>query len=277
MSGPATAASGPGLLTRRPAPPLGCFVESLWHSQRPALSHAREWGLPSGCADLLVPLGDGDEILRWRADGAGQPWRTSSAVLQGVQQRAFLRSTSRPARTAGVHFRPAGLAALTAVPAHELTDRVLPLDAVWGLFAHELQQRLAAIADPEQCLLALEQMLLQRLRPGSRPGLAAWALPRLMQGEAVASVQRASGLGSSTFVQRFRLEAGVSPKQQLALLRFAAAARRGHAQSPWAEVSLDCGYADQPHLSREFKRFAGMTPGAYRRQATAHALHVAAR
>ena len=31
------------------------------------------------------------------------------------------------------------------------------------------------------------------------------------------------------------------------------------------DLALEAGYADQSHLSREFRRFAGMTPGAFKR------------
>ena len=33
---------------------------------------------------------------------------------------------------------------------------------------------------------------------------------------------------------------------------------------PLAAIALDCGFADQSHLSRWFKKIAGMTPGDYR-------------
>jgi AraC-like DNA-binding protein len=32
----------------------------------------------------------------------------------------------------------------------------------------------------------------------------------------------------------------------------------------WAEIAIDCGYCDQPHLNRDFRFFSGITPGAYR-------------
>ncbi len=39
---------------------------------------------------------------------------------------------------------------------------------------------------------------------------------------------------------------------------------------PLAEVALAVGFADQSHLTRAFKRYTGMTPGAYRASLTRH-------
>jgi transcriptional regulator GlxA family with amidase domain len=33
-----------------------------------------------------------------------------------------------------------------------------------------------------------------------------------------------------------------------------------------AEVATTCGFADQSHLNRVFKRFTGVSPGIYRQQ-----------
>jgi len=34
---------------------------------------------------------------------------------------------------------------------------------------------------------------------------------------------------------------------------------------PLAQIAVDCGFADQAHLNKSFRRFAGQTPGAWRR------------
>lgn len=30
-----------------------------------------------------------------------------------------------------------------------------------------------------------------------------------------------------------------------------------------AELAVDCGYREQPHINREFRAFAGLAPGEY--------------
>jgi AraC family transcriptional regulator len=67
----------------------------------------------------------------------------------------------------------------------------------------------------------------------------------------------------------FRHVWGESVGERLRRLRLEAArdalARPG---SDLAEVAHACGFADQSHLTRAFRRAFGLTPGAYRRRRT---------
>ncbi len=44
-----------------------------------------------------------------------------------------------------------------------------------------------------------------------------------------------------------------------------AARRLAEGAAPLAQIALECGFCDQSHLSRTFKRLMGLTPGAWRR------------
>jgi AraC-like DNA-binding protein len=42
----------------------------------------------------------------------------------------------------------------------------------------------------------------------------------------------------------------------------------------WSRVAADCGFHDQPHLVREFRELAGMTPSAYCAARDEYANHI---
>lgn len=267
--------------SRPPTSPLDRFIETLWTNQRPAgLPHAREWGLPTGCADLVIPL-DGQRL--WRFQTAGDvPGRSfTGGVLQGAQERAALRDTSRASLVVGVHFRPAGLAAFWRQPAEEFAGLTLSLNDFWPGFADGLREQIDSCGerdDPERRLRHLERALLRRLRRDAEPHpMLAWATRQLAGGAAVGAVQRASGLAPATFIARYRAACGLAPKRHAALMRFQALLRAAPSQAPWVALAIDAGYADQAHMTRAFAQLAGMTPGSYRRDATGFVGHVACR
>lgn len=75
----------------------------------------------------------------------------------------------------------------------------------------------------------------------------------------------ASGMHPVSFARHFRRLAGVSPSRWRLQRRVSAAAGAlaGGADSP-ASVAMACGFADQSHLGRLFKRETGLSPGRYR-------------
>ena len=73
-----------------------------------------------------------------------------------------------------------------------------------------------------------------------------------------------AGLSSFELVRRFGAQIGLTPHAYQVDLRVAAARRLLAAGEPPALVAADCGFADQPHLTRVFKRAVGVTPGRYR-------------
>jgi AraC family transcriptional regulator len=76
----------------------------------------------------------------------------------------------------------------------------------------------------------------------------------------------AAGLSASHFARQFRATMGEAPHQYLVQRRVALAKRRLEAtNASIAEVAFECGFANQEHLTRVFKRFCGVTPAAYRK------------
>ncbi|HEY9066823.1 MAG TPA: AraC family transcriptional regulator [Burkholderiaceae bacterium] len=271
------------MLLHRPAPPLDLCVASLWAAERGALPHARERCLPSGCVDIVIPLWQ-THLVRYADEQDLVGWRLRGGALQGARDQPLVRGgTDVPSSVVGVHFRPGGAAVLAGVPMHELANEHVTLADLWDpAAAAELHEQLLADATLAARLRRLEHWLTRRLLSAAQPidtaMLAAAqrfdAQPALAR---VAAVQAASGLPAERFIARFRAAVGLSPKRYCRVRRFqavlAVAARGGRID--WAQVALDTGYSDQPHLVHEFRRFAGMPPRAYRPLAPDHPNHVA--
>lgn len=62
----------------------------------------------------------------------------------------------------------------------------------------------------------------------------------------------------------FRTHTGVPPHMYLACLRVAQVKRLLKEGSSVADVAFACGFSDQSHCTRWFRRLAGITPAAYR-------------
>jgi AraC-like DNA-binding protein len=73
----------------------------------------------------------------------------------------------------------------------------------------------------------------------------------------------ATGVTASHLVRLFSRTIGLPPKSYHAQLRLARARRLLADGRPATWVAYECGFADQSHLSRRFKEFYGLTPGAF--------------
>lgn len=111
-------------------------------------------------------------------------------------------------------------------------------------------------------------------RAGTTGGLAAWQVKKIKQhietriahGIPLDELAQQVRLSTSYFSAAFKATFGVSPHNYIVSCRVDHAKYRMLASNaPLCEIALDCGLADQAHLSRVFRRVTGTTPSAWRR------------
>jgi transcriptional regulator GlxA family with amidase domain len=179
----------------------------------------------------------------------------------------------------GIHFRPGGATPLLGLPASELRDADMPLAALWGGAAWEMQERIVAARTPEARLGLLQAALLARLAAAQQhdPAIAyavrAFTSPRPV---AVAEVAARTGQSHRHFIHRFREAIGLTPKTYCRVVRFQAALgtiARGE-RVEWAALAGATGYYDQAHLVHDFRAFAGLAPSGYLARRGEHPNHV---
>ncbi len=77
-------------------------------------------------------------------------------------------------------------------------------------------------------------------------------------------VADAVGLSRAHLIRAFKREFGMPPHGWLTDRRIRAARTLLEKGAPIADTAFDCGFADQAHLTRQFKARTGVTPAVYR-------------
>lgn len=264
------------MLTRRPQPALRPFVRVLWAAESPANPIPRERVLPTGAAHLAVRLaGPSLRLYHDEVDRSGRD--AGHAVLGGPRATFYLRDVSSASSSVGAAFTPGAVTAITGVCARELAERHTSLEDIWGRAARELRERLQQAADPGARLDVLEAFLIARLPAvrGVHPAIA-HALDRVATATDVRQLVVESGFSHRRFIELFRSAVGLPPKLYARVLRLQRALELASApgRGSLADLALDAGYADQPHLNRDFRELAGISPGSYQKLLVVYSHHV---
>lgn len=168
-----------------------------------------------------------------------------------------------------LRFTPLGAFRLFGVPMHELANRAIELEHLHPK-TRELEERLREAIDWTERFELVEAFLLRRLaesRPAD-PGISwSWRHLHATHGRApIGAMTTELGWSHRRLITRFREQIGLTPKAYARVIRFdrAATALRKAEDRSLAEIAYDCGYADQAHLTHEFRELAGLTPKTFR-------------
>jgi AraC-like DNA-binding protein len=245
----------PGRNYRVPRGVLGEFVELIWLYDAQPRAHGQERLLPMATTELVIDL---DVRM------ADSPM----ALLVGPHSEHWVLDTSRAAAAIGVHFRPGGAFPFFGVPAGELHNVRVSLDALWGSNAALMVEQVLAGSSPDAKFDVLERLLLGAARTLTRHRAVDFALRKLsaplLRGS-ITEVADTVGMSQRRFLERFRGQVGMAPKLYARVQRFQAVVVGVQTlrEVNWADIAAGCGYYDQAHFIHDFRAFAGFTPAQY--------------
>lgn len=246
---------------RRPHPCLQSFVEPYVGYDITGSAPGTHRGLPSGTLTFIVAI---DEPLR-QYDEECEQTEQFDVLLAGLHLHPTLIPHSGAMRGIQIGFSPFAPRALFGLPAVEFAHRSYSLRDIVPPVAVELHERVNAASDWPSRFDAIDDVLSRTLKEHAapKPELAeSWRRIATSHGGLPVSLIADSVGWSRRYLQaQFQSEFGIGPKDAARMQRFDRA-RKMIALGPQsiAEVATACGYADQSHLNREFRRFAGLSP-----------------
>src|SRR5690348_8379414 len=245
------------LIVLAPPPALASVVELLWIDERPRRApRAHEW---------RIVADDTAHVIYARVtDASGREHHRLQVV--GARSEYADVDCSRRLLTVGARLRPGALPSLFRVSAGELTNRSIPAESLVRLPARHALERLesAPLADTADHLARFIATLTTRARPLDDRA-------RMLDGSPFGRAGIAHDLANAFGVGDRALRAWCAEHLGIGLKRFSRI-RRLHAalerrlQRPsdtWSAIAAATGFADQPHLVRDFRAMLGESPGEF--------------
>jgi AraC-like DNA-binding protein len=250
-------------MTRMPAGQLQSYVSSYVDYDMTGWPPGRHRGLPDGNLGIVVSFGTPPRVRR-----AGYADITAAATVAGLRADPVDILHDGTQRGVQIELTPCGARALLGLPAAALAQGVWSLDEIVGRRSDELIDRLSDASGAEERVRVLDEVLASWVSASVYPVAVdvAWRQLVASAGSAsVASVASHTGLSRRHLGELLRAEIGLTPKTASRILRFARARRslRSGRTTSLAETAAICGYFDQAHLSNDWRRIAGCTPGEW--------------
>ena len=238
------------------------------------------WDLPDGVVhDQPVLNHPAGHLSVGTLDDRGVPLDPPTGRVYGVLTGVSHRRLTAAGWTVAARTTVGGLGVLLGGPARAALDAELPLDrAVPGLDGSRLVEDVAAEATNDARVAVLRDALAGALADRD-PALLAEAREVAAVAESaerdrsvcrVAQLARSAGVSVRTLQRLFDAHVGVGPAfviRRWRIIEAAEAARdatgRGEPWRGWAAVAAELGYADQAHLTRDFRRHLGTSPSTY--------------
>lgn len=243
-----------------PPPAVARYLQAIWYSEGLLLA-SRERVLPTGLIDVVANLGAPMQLV----EGRGMPLITG-ACCSGMLVHPEVIAHPATHRAVGLRLHPLGARLVLGLPLAAFSGTLTSLPDLLGPPGASLADRCARARSPAEALQAALAWVEERLARALPPdAIAPWAIGRIDragEGLSLPDLVRRSGLSERRFVLRFHHELGVTPKVYARLVRFRRTLAALVPGVRLSELASRMGYSDQPHMNREFRGLAGLTPSA---------------
>jgi len=220
---------------------------------------------PTDIIPLIINFGAPVRVFDAGHIGDLTRWTDYDSFTTGPFDRVVLVGSAGPSGGIQVNLTILGARLFLGRPLHDLTNRLVGLDDLFGRAAATLVMQLYDAPTWDARFAILDRMIAARIAAARAPCPAVlWTWRRLVETRgriAIGTLVGEVGWSQKHLIAQFRDEIGLPPKTLARVLRF------GHAvqlikggQARLVDVANDCGYYDQAHFTRDVREFAGITP-----------------
>lgn len=224
---------------------------------------------PNGSAKLVLSL---DNSILSKYNNELFFTKPNKIVFVGIFDAPFSIEwiANQPSRILVVELSPAGAYRILKINQEEHVNNFCLCHDLQGRVIHQLEELLSSESDVHRKVERLQHYLQHTVFNTERDLAFDFCIDQIMQTNGsitVKELERKTGYSARWLNMKFKQKLGISPKIYASIVRFQTVlnhiAVTGNLD---AQFHLKY-YYDQPHFIKEFKRYSGLTPGAFSRAA----------
>ncbi len=250
-----------------PSPALQPYVDKYWISsftEAPTHNLTIQKCLPLGMAQVIIhTMGRDCDIY---LDGEWNP--LPDAYFVGIYKDAVTWRANSNAVLFGMNLKPECLMQLFKIPVSTLFNDYTDISNFLNRRVNTIADKMMGLSDPAVLIQIAEDFLISRLKSTNEERTyleEATNIIRLEKGNiSIDSLCKRLYVSERQLQRSFKDMLGTSPKTYTRIIRFRNAYEyiqlSKNDKVSMADISYNCGYADQAHFIRDFKEFTGITP-----------------
>jgi AraC-like DNA-binding protein len=255
----------------RPSFPLNNFVDSFIYMEGLSFAHTLDKFLPDGNTELIIDLREDPQYIHDN-NTLKIIQACKHAWVSGVRTRPITIPAGTGNKIMVIGFKRGAAHPFYTFPMNELTDSVVMADLVFGRVICELREKLLSARSILEMFFHVENFLLRQagdnIHADSISKCIQHAITQITCQPHLLSFHKLGediGYSQKHFIDLFKKQVGVTPKQYLKIMRFQKAILEAETSRSinWSQLAQDSGFYDQAHFIHDFKEFSGFTPNEY--------------
>ncbi len=257
-----------------PSFPLNNFIDNFIYMEGLTALHTLDRFLPDGNTEFIIDLMEKPQYIHDN-DSFEVIQTCSRAWVSGVRTRPITIPSGNRNKFMVVAFKKGAAHPFYSFPMSELTDSVVMADLVFGNSICELREKLISAKSVPEMFYWVEIFLLSKagdkLHANSISKCIQYAINGITTQPNMWRFQKLSddiGYSQKHFIDLFRKQVGVPPKQYLKIMRFQKTIQETEKNNSlnWSHLALESGFYDQAHFIHDFKELSGFTPNEYKQR-----------
>lgn len=255
-----------------PCLPLRPFINCFWYYDESKKESAliNERVIPNGCMELIFHLGD--RVIRTTEAQSGLNPRFN---FVGQKTKAYFIQPTGNTRMFGIRFYPHTANFVIPAPLAEMNNQVLPMDDLFGNKIQSLAQEVYELQTPNKITPLLEIFLLKALaqhKINFNHQRTEFAVKHILKSRGTIKIEalaKKMNISCRYLEMIFKEFTGIPPKLFSRITQFQTIFELVHQQPQLnlTQLAYLNNYADQAHFTRTCKKFTGVTPKHFLKEA----------